>query len=307
MPLPNKSALVAKLTKKLSVTSKEANLIIDAFTSSISECLTEGDGVSIKNFGTFKKKVRKGRVYCLPSSGEKVEIKDKEYVHFGQSPNFYKSASSTSNLKTFSVKPFSLVKANFTFGSFITKIEPLDAVEKRHIQHALKSCDGNVRYASKLLGIGRATLYRKVEQYSKETNTLPCTPDTPWATPGPDLGKLTSGRTKQPLLNNRRKVERAIERSGGILKDAAAFLDISYSYLLYNLNAWSKDNEDLINSKAKEEGITKEEIDVIFKRMSVNEYAKLCDCSPVTAYKLIDQALDILGLCRYKQWLFLKP
>ena len=306
MALANRSTLVSKLRQRLGLTSKEASRVLDAFVTSVTECVDKYDSVNIKNFGSFKKKIRKGRTYCIPSTGEKIVTEDKEYVHFAQSPNFYKKSSNPSKI-SFPVTPISLVKANFTFGSFITKIEPLALVEKRHVQHALKSCNGNVRYASKLLGIGRATLYRKVEQYSKEGNTLPCTSDTPWATPAPNPGKLISGRTKQPLLSNRRKTEKAIERCGGVLKDAAAFLDISYSYLLYNMSAWSKDNEEIINSKAKKEGITKEEVDVIFKRMSVNEYAKLCDCSPVTAYKLIDQALDILGLCRYKQWLFLKP
>lgn len=297
-------SFISKLKAKLKITSKEANHLIEVFGTCISESIKENDSVTLKNFGTFKKKIRKARDYVIPSTGRVVTKEDKEYVSFTQSSNFYRIPPKVS----VSYKPFSLVKANFTFGSFITNIEPLASVEKRHIQHALKSCDGNVRYASKLLGIGRATLYRKVEQYSKETNTLPCTPDTPWPTPAPDLGKLISSKIrKQPLLSNRRKVERAIERCGGVLKDTAAYLDISYSYLLYNMASWSKDNEHLINSKAKEEGISKEEIDVIFKRMSVNEYAKLCDCSPVTAYKLIDEALDILGLFRYKQWLFLKP
>jgi Nif-specific regulatory protein len=40
--------------------------------------------------------------------------------------------------------------------------------EKKLIVEALKRCDGNVPNAAKMLGIGRATLYRKIEIYSIE-------------------------------------------------------------------------------------------------------------------------------------------
>jgi Nif-specific regulatory protein len=42
----------------------------------------------------------------------------------------------------------------------------LESWERRLIREALKRTDGNVPEAAKLLGIGRATLYRKIEQYA---------------------------------------------------------------------------------------------------------------------------------------------
>lgn len=45
------------------------------------------------------------------------------------------------------------------------KILPFDEVEKRVLQHALKLTKGNVSQAAKELGIGRTTLYRKLEKY----------------------------------------------------------------------------------------------------------------------------------------------
>jgi DNA-binding NtrC family response regulator len=45
------------------------------------------------------------------------------------------------------------------------KILPFDEVEKRVLQHALNLTKGNVSQAAKELGIGRTTLYRKLEKY----------------------------------------------------------------------------------------------------------------------------------------------
>jgi two-component system, NtrC family, response regulator HydG len=41
----------------------------------------------------------------------------------------------------------------------------IEAWERKLIQEALDRTSGNVPEAAKLLGIGRATLYRKLEQY----------------------------------------------------------------------------------------------------------------------------------------------
>ena len=47
-----------------------------------------------------------------------------------------------------------------------TTILPLDEVERRAIIHALKVTDGNVSAAAQALGIGRNTLYRKMEEHN---------------------------------------------------------------------------------------------------------------------------------------------
>ena len=44
----------------------------------------------------------------------------------------------------------------------------IDFWERKLIQEALKRTSGNIPDAAKLLGIGRATLYRKVEEYGIE-------------------------------------------------------------------------------------------------------------------------------------------
>ncbi|NRY62439.1 sigma-54-dependent Fis family transcriptional regulator [Clostridium beijerinckii] len=45
------------------------------------------------------------------------------------------------------------------------KIVPLDVLEENAIRDAIKKCDGNLQLTSKLLSIGRATLYRKIKKY----------------------------------------------------------------------------------------------------------------------------------------------
>lgn len=44
----------------------------------------------------------------------------------------------------------------------------LDELEKRYISSVLKSCKNNYSKVSKILGIDRTTLYRKIKQYKLE-------------------------------------------------------------------------------------------------------------------------------------------
>lgn len=46
------------------------------------------------------------------------------------------------------------------------EIIPLDCLEKKAIQEAMKKCNGNMVMVSKLLNIGRSTLYRKINKYN---------------------------------------------------------------------------------------------------------------------------------------------
>jgi DNA-binding NtrC family response regulator len=44
-------------------------------------------------------------------------------------------------------------------------IRPFEEEEQELLSRALRATKGNVRRAAQLLGIGRATLYRKIQQY----------------------------------------------------------------------------------------------------------------------------------------------
>lgn len=50
-------------------------------------------------------------------------------------------------------------------GTGADSVVPLKLLEQRAIRHALKVTKGSVEQAAKLLGMARATLYRRVHQY----------------------------------------------------------------------------------------------------------------------------------------------
>jgi two-component system response regulator HydG len=54
-----------------------------------------------------------------------------------------------------------------------TELAPLDEVERRYILHVLEAVGGNRTLAAKKLGVGRKTLYRKLEQYAKAGQAAP--------------------------------------------------------------------------------------------------------------------------------------
>ena len=45
------------------------------------------------------------------------------------------------------------------------EIETLDSLEKRAVSHAMRVTGRNIRQASRLLGIDRTTLYRKLRKH----------------------------------------------------------------------------------------------------------------------------------------------
>lgn len=49
------------------------------------------------------------------------------------------------------------------------RIKSLETYEREHIVETLKYCEGNMTTAAEILGIGRATLYRKLQKYQNET------------------------------------------------------------------------------------------------------------------------------------------
>jgi transcriptional regulator of acetoin/glycerol metabolism len=51
-------------------------------------------------------------------------------------------------------------------------ILPLHEVERRHIEHALERLNGNLTEASEILGISRATMYRKVVDLGLKAKVL---------------------------------------------------------------------------------------------------------------------------------------
>ncbi len=70
----NKADLVEKVSDKTEYSKKACEEIIKATFDSISECLTEGDSLSLIGFGTFSVGNRAARECKNPQTGEKIKI-----------------------------------------------------------------------------------------------------------------------------------------------------------------------------------------------------------------------------------------
>jgi len=66
--------LIEQLVKKHGYTKKAATSIVDDFVDVVLDNLSEGNTVSIRNFGCFDILERKARSCPNPQTGEKVEI-----------------------------------------------------------------------------------------------------------------------------------------------------------------------------------------------------------------------------------------
>ena len=181
-------------------------------------------------------------------------------------------------------------------------IEPLHVIERRHILKAIKACDGRVLYAAELLEVGRSTIYRKMAEWSDgKVSHL--------------RRALTKRRTERDWsqvnkhpdgpLKRRRRCEERIELHGGNLAEAAASMGVTVARLQYSLGVWHRDNEALLRAKARSEGISQDEVEVMLRRRSMEEHAQRCGYSITTGYKMIDEACALVGLRRYRHWLFL--
>lgn len=71
-------------------------------------------------------------------------------------------------------------------------VRTLEEVEREHISKVLTLCAGNKKRASRLLGIPRATLYRKIERYGLESISRPGAPAPAAQIPLPSLQKPAS-------------------------------------------------------------------------------------------------------------------
>jgi len=71
------------------------------------------------------------------------------------------------NAEVLEASDFSFLSPDAPFAAHTTtegEILPLEVIEQRYIEYVLDICNGNLTQAAKKLGIGRATLYRKLPQ-----------------------------------------------------------------------------------------------------------------------------------------------
>ncbi|MCR4891080.1 MAG: HU family DNA-binding protein [Lachnospiraceae bacterium] len=70
----NKTELVAAVAEKSSLTKKDAEAAIKAFTETVSDQLKKGDKVQLVGFGTFEVTKRAKREGRNPRTGEPMDI-----------------------------------------------------------------------------------------------------------------------------------------------------------------------------------------------------------------------------------------
>lgn len=70
----NKTDLVAAVAAKAEISKKDAEAVVSAVISSITDALADGDKVALVGFGTFEVKERAARTGLNPRTGEKLQI-----------------------------------------------------------------------------------------------------------------------------------------------------------------------------------------------------------------------------------------
>ncbi len=78
----NKAELVEEVAGKVGLTKKDANNVVDAITSAITDTLAMNEKVTLVGFGTFQVVERKARTGRNPQTGDKIQIPAKKVPKF---------------------------------------------------------------------------------------------------------------------------------------------------------------------------------------------------------------------------------
>ena len=78
----NKGILSEAVAQELNVPRRTAARVLDAVLDSIQDLLRSRGKVAVKGFGTFERKIRKGRAYKHPLTGKSIDVADKETIMF---------------------------------------------------------------------------------------------------------------------------------------------------------------------------------------------------------------------------------
>ena len=69
-----KKELISAMAEKAGLTKKDAELALDAFTTTVTEELKKGEKIQLIGFGTFEVSERVARTGLNPKTKEKIEI-----------------------------------------------------------------------------------------------------------------------------------------------------------------------------------------------------------------------------------------
>ena len=86
-----KSELIKELKKSYpNFLTRDLNKIIEIILKEIKETLQRGEGVELRNFGTFRANVQKASIRRNPKTGEKVSVPEKRTIKWKMSKYLFK-------------------------------------------------------------------------------------------------------------------------------------------------------------------------------------------------------------------------
>ena len=78
----NKTELIEAIAKEASLSKKDAEAALNAYTSVVTKTLKKGDKITLVGFGTFEVRKRAARKGKNPQTGEAIKIKAAKVLAF---------------------------------------------------------------------------------------------------------------------------------------------------------------------------------------------------------------------------------
>ena len=86
-----KSKLLQQLKKSYpNFSNKDLDRLVSIVLNELKRALRRGDGVELRNFGTFRTKTQKSSIRRNPKTGEKVAVPEKKVIRWKQSKDLFK-------------------------------------------------------------------------------------------------------------------------------------------------------------------------------------------------------------------------
>jgi nucleoid DNA-binding protein len=91
----NKGILADAVAEELNVPRRTAARVLDSVLDAMRDLLRTRGKVAVKGFGTFERRIRKGRAYKHPLTGESIDVANKETVIFKPSDQLIVDTATT--------------------------------------------------------------------------------------------------------------------------------------------------------------------------------------------------------------------
>ena len=92
--------LAAAIGEKFGDSRRSAAVVLDGVLDSIRDLLAERGKVAIKGFGTFERRIRKGRAYKHPVTKEVIDVPNRETIVFVPSDELVRATTSQKSRPT---------------------------------------------------------------------------------------------------------------------------------------------------------------------------------------------------------------